>query len=129
MTLTLNSHSNPIHILNTYSPQSGVGKDDKERDKIKDQYFDELENKCDEIPESEILMIYGDMNARLQARLDTEHDILGKHVFGRGQKILEHNSPKEAIDNRFRFIDFCKADNFLVMNTMFEKPSKNYCAR
>ena len=33
--LTLQSHSNPIHIISTYAPQSGVGNTAKEREKSK----------------------------------------------------------------------------------------------
>ena len=35
MTMTFKTKTNPLHIVSTYAPQSMVGKDKKEREKIK----------------------------------------------------------------------------------------------
>jgi len=129
MTITLDSHTNSVQILNTYAPQSAVGKDEKDRQKIKDQYYDETERIIQQTSESDILLIYGDMNARLHARLDTETDIMGKHVFGRGENFLEHNANQDSIDNRFRFVELCKTNGLVITNTLFPKAPQKYCTR
>ena len=90
--LTLNSYTNPIHIISTYAPQSSVGNNENDRDKIKDQYYDELNEIIDGIPEAEILKVMGDFNARLHYRDEDETDIMGPHIFGRGTKILTQSS-------------------------------------
>ena len=40
--LTLQTHSNPINIISTYAPQSGIGNTVKERGQLKDQYYEDF---------------------------------------------------------------------------------------
>ena len=128
MYIKLKSHSNPVTILNTYAPQSKLGDNVEERQKVKDDHYQQLTKTSEQIPEAEALFIFGDMNAKLQVRLPEETSIIGKHVFGKGMAGLE-NANDDTLDNRFRMMDFCQEQGLVVMNTMFEKEKKKQVTR
>ena len=68
----------------------------------------------------------GDFNARLHTRAEIEEDIIGKHIFGKGQEYID-NEGEGTRDNREALIAFCKANGFRICNTDFEMSNEGYC--
>jgi hypothetical protein len=69
------------------------------------------------------LIIAGDFNARLHARLDTEANIIGPQTFGKGTQYLEEAHPQQ-LDNRDRFLSFLTI-NSLVAISIWGPPCLN----
>ena len=99
-----------------------------QRRKIKEEYYDKLQKVMDETPDSEIMYVYGDMNAKIQIREEDEKDIIGPHVYGRGRNALQ-TANEDTIENRYLLLDFCRANEMTIMNTYFEKPKMKQCTR
>ena len=68
-----------ICIINGYAPQS------KRPPSEKDRFYEELEQTFRTFQSNYITIILGDFNARLHYRLDTEKEIFGPNMFGRGE--------------------------------------------
>ena len=128
ISVTLQSHHNPIHIINTYAPQSKVGKSEEQRTKIKQEYYDTLQYVYDQFPSAEVRLVYGDFNASIQHRQEHEQDVLGPHIFGKGKDALE-KAEEDVRENRELFLDFCRTNELHVMNTYIEKPPEKQCTR
>ena len=76
-------------VINTYCPQSGNSKEDKEK------HYHELTETYQECRKSNVTIIMGDMNTRIQGRCEGEEQILGNHVFGKGTDVIEHQTQKQ----------------------------------
>ena len=120
MLAKINTNNFPTCIINTYNPQSGCEKTEKER------HYSDLQKAYQENKRDHLCLILGDMNTRLQARKEQEEDVMGKFVFGKGEAVLETQA-KDTSENRELFIEFCVENELVVTNTRFKKPNKEYC--
>ena len=93
MQLKVNTSNSPTCIINTYNPQSGSPKTEKER------HYAHLQETYQESKASHLCIIMGDMNIRLQARKESEEGVMGKFVFGKGEEVIETQA-KETAENR-----------------------------
>lgn len=100
-------------LLGTYAPHSGHST------QIKEDFYDTLQSHVE--GSNEVLLVGGDFNARLHHRYPTETDALGPNIFGRGREYLEQVAEKTR-ENRDLFMDFCRMNSFVVLNTLFDKP-------
>ena len=49
------------------------------------------------------------MDARIQARMAGEEDVIGPFVYGRGREYMEQASiNKDMLESRRKFIEFCQ---------------------
>ena len=64
----------------------------------------------------EAVFLGGDFNAS-----DSETDIMGPHIFGRGRDYLE-GVAYSTKENRDLLVDFCRANALRILNTDFSKP-------
>ena len=62
----------------------------------------------------------GDWNIRVHGRLDTEEDVLGPFVYGRGATFV-NNLPREDKDHRNLFIACLKSSEHTLRNSYFQK--------
>ena len=69
----------------------------------------------------EAVFLGGDFNARIHHRYDSELDIMGPNIFGRGREYLERVSLNTK-ENRDLLVDFCRANMLRILNTEFFKP-------
>ena len=79
---------------------------------VKDQFSSDLQETLDQIPQSDILVVLGDFNARvgvLKPGEDSWHGVIGRHGLD------ERNLAGEE------FLQFCSVNQLTVMNTWFEK--------
>ena len=71
--------------------------------------------------------ILGDANARLHGCVnEVEEQCIGHHVFGYGAQHVG-SLPEDQKENRQLLIDFCLFADFLIMNTLFLKPTSKKC--
>ena len=72
-------------------------------------------------------IILGDLNARLHGRLDDgEEEIMGQHIFGKGRQHV-HQMPDNQFFNRQNLVEFCMEQEFVISNTLFDKPPNKLC--
>ena len=98
MSISLRTAGPPIHIINSYAPQSGVNT------KQKELFYDTLERHFNKFPRAHVKYILGVFNARLHTKCEHEF-MLGPHTFGRGRQYLRSVSD-EVTENRRLYI--CK---------------------
>ena len=68
--------------------------------------------------------VVGGTNARLHGRVSgMEETIVGSHVFGWGNFLVDYLSDEQRENRQFLF-DFCTANDFIVSNTLFIKPDE-----
>ena len=113
MAVRLRSHGINLAFLCCYAPHSG------HTTEVKESFYESLQQLLDEF--DDMVFLGGDFNARLQHRYNSEHEILGPHVFGRGRSYLE-GVALATRENRDLFVDFCNANTLRVLNTDFQKP-------
>ena len=85
MAVKLRSKGKNISFICCYAPQSGHSSETKE------DFYDNLQTVYSECREA--VFLGGDFNARLQYRYDSEADIMGSNIFGRGRDYLERVAP------------------------------------
>ena len=113
MAVRLRSHGINLAFLCCYAPHSG------HTTEVKESFYESLQQLLNEF--GDMVFLGGDFNARLQHRYNSEHEILGPHVFGRGRSYLE-GVALATRENRDLFVDFCNANTLRVLNTDFQKP-------
>ena len=68
----------------------------------------------------------GDFNARLHYRLESEKDVIGPYIFGKGEDYSNQQS-NNTIESREQFVQFCLGNGMIIMNTQYQKDNKHYC--
>jgi exonuclease III len=100
--LRIKGKYNNITLINAYAPT-----EDK-TEEIKEQFYDNLQSMVDKVPKSDLIIILGDVNAKL-----------GKEPAY--QKITgEHTLHEETNRNGELLCDFAAANNMIVMSTQFQ---------
>jgi hypothetical protein len=113
MVVKLRSKGKNVSFICCYAPQSGHSTETKE------DFYDDLQTVYSECQEA--VFLGGDFNARIHHRYDSELDIMGPNIFGRGREYLERVSSNTK-ENRDLLVDFCRANMLRILNTDFYKP-------
>ena len=77
-------------------------------EEIKDEFYAELQNVIDEIPERDMKIVVGDMNAKVGRNNEGVEDVMGREGLG-----------ENANENGAHFISFCAANNLVIGGTLF----------
>ena len=91
------------NVFSIYAPQTG------RPDQEKIDFWESFEDEVGRIPESEILLIGGDVNGHVGRDNGGYEDVMGKYGYG------SRNSEGETV------LDVCKNHNLKILNTYFEK--------
>ena len=91
-----------MNIKSVYAPQSGRTIEEK------DEFFAKLMNEIVKVPDSEILVVAGDLNGHVGKHTDGFDNIHGGNGFG------DRNS------DGTRILDMCTATNLAITNTFFK---------
>jgi hypothetical protein len=94
-----------VSVVQCYAPTNPT---DRER---KDEYYELLQSVLDKIPRRDILIVMGDMNAKVGSNNSGRERIMGKHGVG------------EINENGELFLDFCGMNDLVIGGTVF--PHKN----
>ena len=91
------------HIVSTYAPQQGCGDEEKE------EYREKLEEYLERVPQAELIVVAGDMNAHVGENCDGYEGVHGGRGFGR--RNLEGE----------RLLEVAEATDVVILNTGFKK--------
>ena len=80
----------------------------KIKQEIKEQFYDDLQSIVDKVPKSDLIIILGDVNAKL-GKEPAYQKITGKHTLH-----------EETNRNGELLCDFAAANNMIVMSTQFQ---------
>ncbi|XP_062597006.1 craniofacial development protein 2-like [Saccostrea cucullata] len=86
-----------------YSPT-----EDKEEEEEKDSFYEELQRAVEETPVHDILIILGDLNAKIGTNNKGKESIMGKHGCG----VINNNGS--------RLEDFCLENKLVIGGTIFQ---------
>jgi exonuclease III len=100
--LRIKGKYNNITMINVYAPT-----EDK-TEEIKEQFYDDLQSMVDKVPKSDLIIILGDVNAKL-GKEPAYQKITGKHTLH-----------EETNRNGEFLCDFAAANNMIVMSTQFQ---------
>ena len=76
----------PLCMINGYAPQSLKSIEEKEA------FYHNIEELVNKFNSSHIVMCMGDLNARLHYRFESEQDVIGPYVFGKGDYYSKQQS-------------------------------------
>ena len=86
MTLTIPSEDRNLVYINAYAPQNSSNEIEKEN------FYNSLQQTWNKARNRDVKYVIGDLNARLHAQQIGEEEIIGTHVFGRGQNFLNNRN-------------------------------------
>ena len=90
-----------LTVVQVYAPNMADPEDQV------DSFYDQLQKVIDETPNQDLLIVSGDMNAKVGRDWDLWKHVIGQHGYGdmnsRGEKLL----------------NFCTANNLTIANTLF----------
>ena len=113
MKITFEAQGADISFLSVYAPHSTHDTETKEA------FYDTL---SDEVSRTKgIYYVGGDFNARIHHVRESDKEVCGPHILGRGLGYLNimNDSTKES---RSPFLGFAKIHHLKVMNSLFHKP-------
>ncbi|KIH61102.1 hypothetical protein ANCDUO_08634 [Ancylostoma duodenale] len=94
------------HIFCVYTPETSS-------DSVKDEFFGQLQNMVDAIPQSELIVIAGDSNAHVGANRQGWERKLSRFRVG------------EVNDNGLRLLSFATTDKLVIRNNYFLHPTQS----
>ena len=97
----------PLCIINGYAPQSQKSIEEKEA------FYNKIEEPINKFNSSHIVMCMGDFNARLHYRLESEKDVIGPYIFGKGEDYSNQQS-NNTIESREQFVQFCLGNGMIL---------------
>ena len=115
VSFTLASYGFDVTIITAYAPHSNYDTE------VKENFYDS--------PSDEIMSVHGrycvggDFNARIHFVRETDTDVCGPHILGRGMEYLNGMSEKTK-ESRALFLGFCKMHNLRILNLQFSCPPK-----
>ena len=102
--ITIRLNSNHIKtVLYKYMPPKI-----KIHDIEKDSFYASLQNVIEKTPKHDMLIVMGDLNAKIGLGQAGEEKVVG-----------QHGLQSERTDNGDRFVELCKANNLAITSTMF----------
>ena len=100
-------------MISVYAPHSNY------ETEIKERFCDDL---SDEIGACKgRYFIGGDFNARIHFVRETDTDVCGPYILGRGMEYLNTMNEKTK-ESRALFLGFCKMHHLRILNSVFSKP-------
>ena len=102
LTLRLHTTDGPVTFISAYAPTLTSPQE------AKDAFYEQLHATIHSIPNSEVVMLLGDFNARVGADHDTWPDCLGHHGIGKMN------------DNGQRLLELCTLNHLCITNTYFQ---------
>ena len=91
-----------LSIIVCYAPT------EEATDEIKDEFYDKLQRKIKDIPTHDMLIVMGDINARMGSQNEGSERTMGKHGCG----IIN--------DNGIRLLSLCEENNLVIGGTLFK---------
>ena len=82
-------------------------------DEVKDKFYEELDTLVTAVPKSEILILLGDFNARVDTDLQTWNGVIGPHGWGK------------CNSNGLLLLKMFSMHDPLITNTFFRLPTRN----
>ena len=104
-----------VTMISAYAPHSGYQTEDKEA--VYEQLSEEIAC-C-----HGRYFIGGDFNARIHYLRETDADVCGHYIIGRGMEYL-NNMNEQTKENRALFLGWCKRHHLKVLNNQFSKPQE-----
>ena len=102
MTLRVHTIEGPLKIFSIYVPTLQAD------DEVKNNFYQQLEQEIEKVPQTETVIIPGNFNARVGRALESWDGILGKHGIG------------NMNENGQLLLELCASHNLCVTNTFFE---------
>ena len=90
-----------LSIIQVYAPTNEANVEDK------DNFYEQLQTVVDSVHKHDILLVMGNLNAKVGEDNDGYENIIGSHGVG------------ERNDNGERLVDFCGLNNLVVTGTIF----------
>ena len=90
-----------MNIIQTYAPTNEATDEDK------DDFYNSLQDLFEQLPNKDVNIVMGDMNAKVGSNNNSYEQVMGKHGLG------------EANDNGERFISFCANNSIVMGGTIF----------
>ena len=88
-------------IIQVYAPTNEANIEDK------DNFYEQLQTVVDSVHKHDILLVMGDLNAKVGEDNEGYENIIGSHGVG------------ERSDNGERLVDFCGLNNLVITGTIF----------
>ena len=90
-----------LSIIQVYASMDEANVEDKEN------FYEQLQTVVDSVHKDDILLVMGDLNAKVGEDNERYENIIGSHGVG------------ERNDNGERLVDFCRLNNLVVTGTIF----------
>ena len=100
-----NSKYAKLSIVVAYAPTENANDEDK------DQFYEALQSTVEGIPKHDVLLLMGDMNARVGSNNKDRERVMGHHGEG------------DITDNGERLVGFCEENKLLIGGTLFAHKS------
>ena len=101
ITARFNSKYTKITVIQCYAPTNPSPVEDKDR------FYEVLQKTIDKVPKHDVLIVMGDLNAKVGADNTGCERIMGKH------------GPGTVNENGDRFIEFCTLNDLMIGGTVF----------
>ena len=101
ITARFNSKYTKITVIQCYAPTNPSPVEDKDR------FYEVLQKTIDKVPKHDVLIVMGDLNAKVGADNTGCERIMGKH------------GPGTVNENGDRFIEFCTLNDLMIGSTVF----------
>ena len=97
-----NSRWQQVTILQCYAPTNEA------MEKVKDDFYDQLQMVLEQVPCRDVKIVMGDMNAKVGMDNTGSEEVMGKH-----------EAKAEINENGERWADFCQANKLVIGETLF----------
>lgn len=104
-----------LGVINVHLP------DNMKDDELKLKYADALNRMCVRMGKYRQILVAGDLNLRLEGRLEGEDPHIGPHIHGKGVdhiQVREQKTP-EKLQNRAQWVSWMQEHDFLHLNSAF----------
>jgi len=113
-----------LTVIGAYAPQSSRPEDERRA------FYQELAEVIQRAERKAMVLVLGDLNARLHARMTAERDVIGPHIYGLGlNRIQRPDRGYGETTNRDLLVQLCltggRDGRYLIMNTWFCKPDRH----
>ena len=103
ITVRLQSRHAKTTLIQVYAPTEDTSEEDK------DTFYEQLQDVLNEIPNHDIKVLMGDLNAKIDNKRDGFRDVVGPY-----------GSARETNDNGERLLSFCSVNGLIIGNTQFQ---------
>ena len=108
--IRLKSHLSFVSVIAVYAPTNPVSST-ADSSTPSDNFYHLLQSTLSLVPKNDLLVILGDLNARVGANTTSWHSVIGPHTLG------------ECNESGVKLLDFCANNQLLITNTWFQHKS------